>query len=150
MNGVLCGIRALYGAVQLAAPAPILDRRDSPPVRWMVRVLGARHLAQAAITAPWPTPAVLAVGAQVDLLHAGTMLVAAAVSSERRVRPLADAGVAVLLSVLGFAAQGSARDGRGEGVGLRGVPARLLDVRDRAAQAVAARTTPRTCVDSEA
>jgi hypothetical protein len=138
----LCVIRALYGGMQLIAPAPILDQRDPPVVRRLVRVLGARHVVQAVVTAPRPTPAVLAVGAQVDLLHASSMLLAAVAASERRARPLADGSVAVFLGILGFAAYASARQGRGEGIPSRGFPTRLLDVRDRAAQAIAAHTMP--------
>lgn len=108
-TGALCGVRALYGAVQLTAPASALVRRDSPAVHVLLRVLGARHLAQAAITAAWPTPAVLAAGAQVDLLHAASMLLAAKADSERRARLVRDAGVAVLFGVLGFEAYASAR-----------------------------------------
>lgn len=142
VTGALCGLRALYGAGQLAAATPLPDRRDPPTLPWLMRVIGARHLAQAAITAPRPTPAVLAVGAQVDLLHAASMVVAAAADSERRARLLSDAGVAGLLGLLGFAAYASAGGGHWETGRPRGVPARLLGLRDRVAQAVAAHTVP--------
>lgn len=46
----------------------------SPRERLVLRLLGARHLGQAAVTAAVPTPGVLAAGSAVDLLHAASCL----------------------------------------------------------------------------
>lgn len=111
--------RALYGAALLAAPGPILavaagqapSRRD----RAVARVLGARHVAQALVSAAAGRQA-LAPGAVVDGLHAASMVGLAARrgpgddGSIRRAE-LADAAVASLLAVLGllFAQEAGAR-----------------------------------------
>jgi hypothetical protein len=67
---------AVAGVVLLAATAPAL-RRLAPEFprerRWVVRLLGARLLAQHAAVLAAPRPAVLRAAAAVDLLHAATM-----------------------------------------------------------------------------
>lgn len=57
------------------------------------RILGARHLLEAAITTYRPEPAVTAAGASVDALHALTMC-ALAVADPRRRRLAATSAVA--------------------------------------------------------
>jgi hypothetical protein len=122
--------RALYGLALLAVPGPMLalcgtasSRRD----RAVARVLGARHITQAALSAAAVTaPAVsaagsrsaLAAGAVVDSLHAASMVGLAARPSTRNGSPiwraeLADAVVAGLLAVLGAVAvwSGAAKSG---------------------------------------
>ncbi|QMU69324.1 hypothetical protein [Streptacidiphilus sp. P02-A3a] len=66
-------------------------------------LLGARNLAQAAVCAAVPTPAVRGVGVGVDLLHAASMLTVAARAHRYRHPALAQAGAA-----LAFAAAGAA------------------------------------------
>ena len=99
--------RAGYGAVLLCAPGAVIGlctgRPASPCARAVARLLGFRHLAQAAVTARTPTPVVLAIGAQVDLAHAASMLALGAANWPLRRAPLSDALVAVIFAALGAA-----------------------------------------------
>jgi hypothetical protein len=99
--------RAGYGAVLLCAPGAVIGlctgKRASPRARAVARLLGARHLAQAAVTAWTPTHAVLAIGAQADLAHAVSMLALGAADRPLRRAPLSDALVAVSFAALGAA-----------------------------------------------
>jgi hypothetical protein len=95
--------RACYGTALLCAPGPIIGvvtgQPPSPRSRQVARVLGVRHLAQAAVTAVNAGPEVVALGVVVDLLHAASMFAfAAAVPSLRRAE-LADALAATTLAV---------------------------------------------------
>jgi hypothetical protein len=49
------------------------DRRNAPPA-WIVRLLGARQLVQAAVQFAEPTPRVAFLGALADATHAASML----------------------------------------------------------------------------
>ncbi len=70
--------RAAYGLAQLVVPDRMAGEALTPRVRLVVRVLGARHLLQAALT--WAAVSgghsrrPHDVGGAVDLLHAGTMV----------------------------------------------------------------------------
>jgi hypothetical protein len=68
--------RAGIGMFCLANPTRALvpSQRASSAARRVMRILGARHLAQAAIEAAHPSPTVLRVGAGVDAVHALTCL----------------------------------------------------------------------------
>jgi hypothetical protein len=79
----------------------------------VVRVLGSRHLIQAAVTARAPSALVLRAGAQVDLAHAASMLALGAVSRPLRRAPLADGLVAALFAALGAASAAGRRRGGG-------------------------------------
>jgi hypothetical protein len=96
--------RAGYGAALLCAPGPIIGVVTGQPpsrrARQVARVLGVRHLAQAAITALNPGPEVVALGVVVDLLHAASMFAFAAVAPDLRRAELADALAATSLAVL--------------------------------------------------
>jgi len=98
-------IRSGYGLALVLAPGPVIRLATGRPpgrrTRWAARVLGTRHLVQAALTAAAPMPAVFAVGGQVDTLHATSMLLLAAVSQGGRRAALTDA-----LTEAGFAAAG--------------------------------------------
>ena len=74
-------------------------RPPSLRARRVARVLGIRHLAQAAIMAWAPEPQVVAVGSVIDLCHAASMLALAAASQSLRRAELADALVAATLAV---------------------------------------------------
>ena len=80
--------RAGYGAALLCAPGPMIGVVTGQPpsrrARRVARVLGVRHLAQAAITALNPGPEVVALGVIVDLLHAASMFAFAAVVPDLR------------------------------------------------------------------
>jgi hypothetical protein len=102
----LAGVRAGYGAVQLLWPdrsaEQLLAGPLEPPGRTVVRVLGARQLAQAALSAAAPTAPVLAAGAGTDALHALSMAVLA-LAGRRWRRPAAVSG----LTAAAFAACGA-------------------------------------------
>jgi hypothetical protein len=93
--------RAVYGTALLAAPGPVLTAVTgvvpSQRARRVTRLLGARHLAQAAISAG-ADDQLLMLGAVADGLHAASMLILAAVDRRLRRAELADAAVAGLLA----------------------------------------------------
>lgn len=95
--------RAGYGAALLCAPGPMIGVVTGQPpsrrARRVARVLGVRHLAQAAITVLNPGPEVVALGVIVDLLHAASMFAFAAVVPDLRQAELADALAATTLAV---------------------------------------------------
>jgi hypothetical protein len=95
--------RAGYGAALLCAPGPMIGIVTGKPpsrrARQVARVLGVRHLAQAAVTALNPGPEVVALGVVVDLLHAASMFAFAAVVPDLRDAELADALAATALAV---------------------------------------------------
>ena len=95
--------RACYGTALLCAPGPIIGvvtgQPPSPRARQVARVLGVRHLAQAAVTAVNAGPEVVALGVVADLLHAASMFAFAAVIPDLRRAELADALAATALAV---------------------------------------------------
>ncbi len=107
--------RAAYGAVLVCAPGTVIGLCTGQPAstrtRAVVRVLGSRHLIQAAVTARAPSALVLRAGAQVDLAHAASMLVLGAVGRPLRHAPLADGLVAAILAALGAAGAAAQRRG---------------------------------------
>ena len=109
----LAAIRAAYGLVELAVPRQVgrvmglqLDRR----AELAARVLGARQLAQAGASGWAPTAALLALGAEVDLLHAASMIGVAALDRRRRRAALTSATTALGFAVAGTLAARRARD----------------------------------------
>jgi hypothetical protein len=106
---ILQAVRGGYGLVLVLAPGLALrlatGRAPGPRACRVARVLGIRHLVQAALTAAAPTPAVFAVGSRVDAVHAASMLVAGLWPAERRAA-LADALVETALAAGGGAASG--------------------------------------------
>jgi hypothetical protein len=68
--------RASWGGLLVIASGRVFStvtgRPATPGERWVLRVLGLRHLAQATVSAARPTPAVLGFGVAADLLHAAT------------------------------------------------------------------------------
>jgi hypothetical protein len=116
----LAAVRACYGAALLLAPGPLIRictgcRADSR-VRLTARVLGARHLVQAALTAgAGPAAGGLAASAAVDLMHAASMAGLAAASHSLRRTALTDAMLETALAAAGLVsarAQGEAPDAR--------------------------------------
>jgi len=90
---------ALAGAALATRPVTVAALAGgTPPPLWIVRVLGARMVAQGVLEIARPAPAVAMGGAVVDGSHALSM-VAAAVLSRRFRRPaLASAALAGLTS----------------------------------------------------
>jgi hypothetical protein len=103
--------RAGYGAVLLCAPGLALGlctgEASSPRARAVVRFLGARHLAQAALTLWRPRRNVLAAGAAIDGCHAASMLALAAADPHLRRAGLADAATATAFAAAGAVIAGA-------------------------------------------
>lgn len=106
-------VRTAWGIVLVAAPrrlARIAGGRKGWSTRTDVgRLLGARHLVQAAVTATRPNVMVLALGAAVDALHAASG-VALGTRVPRWRRPAyLDAVLAATFAAAGVAAAAAAR-----------------------------------------
>jgi hypothetical protein len=101
-------VRAAYGAALVLVPGPVIwlatGQLPSRRACRVAQVLGIRHLAQAALTAAAPEPAVLAIGGQVDAVHAASMLLLASVSRAGRRAALTDALTEAALAAAGFSA----------------------------------------------
>jgi hypothetical protein len=82
----------------------------------VARVLGTRHVAQAAITAWAGGPEMVAVGAVIDLCHAASMFAFAATVPSLRRAELADALVATTLAAAGPATALCGASGSGHAV----------------------------------
>ena len=90
-GGLLQVVRAGYGGALLTVPGPVIRlataRPAAPRARAVARVLGARHLLQAALTtAAASSRPSLEIGAAIDLVHAASM--AALALADRQVRRL--------------------------------------------------------------
>ena len=68
----------------------------------VAQLLGARHLAQAAITAAIPVPGVFELGAAVDTAHAASMVVLAPASGTAWPAALLDALAEAVFAATGF------------------------------------------------
>jgi hypothetical protein len=103
-------VRAAYGAALVLAPGPVIwlatGQLPSRRARRVAQVLGIRHLIQAALSTAAPEPAVLAIGGQVDVVHAASMLLLAAVSRAGRRAALTDALTEAAFAAAGFSASG--------------------------------------------
>ena len=92
----LAAARAGYGAVQLAVPGwsaeQLLGGPMDPAGRRVVRVLGARQVAQAGLAVSFPDEPLLGLGAGVDAAHALSMAALALTGSRWR-RPALVSGL---------------------------------------------------------
>jgi hypothetical protein len=102
---LLAGVRATYGAVQLATPAYSAERLLGGPLDpatlRVVRVLGGRQLVQAGLALAFPSEPLLGLGVGVDAMHALSMVPVAAATPRWR-RPALVSG----LTAAAFAAAG--------------------------------------------
>jgi hypothetical protein len=100
--------RAGYGVALLLKPGLTIrlatGRLPSRRVCRVAWLLGARHLAQATLTALAPRPAVFAAGAAADALHATSMLMLAVADRAARRTALTDAMAEVAFAAAGLAA----------------------------------------------
>ena len=100
--------RAAYGAALLAVPSRILRACGGDPADGaalaVARVLGGRHLVQAALAGNDPGAVRRYGGAVVDLLHAASMFAVARMDAPRRRPALIDGSVAAAFGVLGVVA----------------------------------------------
>ena len=110
-------IRAAYGTALVLAPGRTIrlatGRAPSRRACRVAQLLGARHLAQTALTAVAPRPAVFAAGGQVNAVHAASMLLMAAAGDSGRRAALTDALTEAVFAAAGWWASvsrgGSAR-----------------------------------------
>jgi hypothetical protein len=77
-------------------------RFPSRRVRRVAQLLGTRHLVQAAVTALIPVPDVFTLGAEVDAVHAGSMLALAVTDPAARHAALTDTLAEALFAAAGF------------------------------------------------
>lgn len=108
-------MRASYGLAQLLAPNAVARRltcRDADErERVVTRVLGARHLAQAAVLANSSRRAHL-LGAAVDALHAASMVGLALVDRSRRRQAWTSAAIASTFAAAEYLLHGRRSAGR--------------------------------------
>ncbi|NMH98407.1 hypothetical protein [Pseudonocardia acidicola] len=102
---VVSVLRAVWGATLLAVPGRLLrlegQPRTSGNARAVLRILGLRHLGQAAVTVGSPRPRVLALGSATDGLHALTGVAFGAVAPRWRRVALLDTAIATGFAVAG-------------------------------------------------
>lgn len=142
--------RTVYGLLLLVAPNPLLHRvsgdRAGKRDRTLTRVLGARLLTQAVVTDVRPDAVSVALGAEVDLVHAISMIVWSVVDRSSRRLTLISAAIAGL-----FAAAGTAQARRTPAVAPPSETGQLLNTlvrfRHQAAAAVSQYTLPRAVRD---
>ncbi|HWD64248.1 MAG TPA: hypothetical protein VG405_03670 [Solirubrobacteraceae bacterium] len=94
-------MRILWGLTLLVAPSRVLHGLDTPAprgVRRVARLLGARHLGQAAAVTLFPQPAVRRWSRRVDEAHGLSMAVLAVASSRYRRAALFSCAVAAAFS----------------------------------------------------
>jgi hypothetical protein len=140
----LPALRGVYGAVLLLASDRMIrlvsGRPADPRARVVVRLLGVRQVAQAVVTGVRPGPLPIALGAEVDVLHAASMLGVAAVARSQRRSGLVDATVASAFAVAGAAL--ARRLGERPPPAGQGPVGRICSLRDAVAAALARRTLP--------
>jgi hypothetical protein len=106
--GLLQVARAGYGGALLIVPGPVIrlvaGRPAGSRARAVARVLGARHLLQAALTAAAPDGPSLGIGAAVDLVHAVSMAALALADRPARRLTLSDALIESTFAAAGASA----------------------------------------------
>lgn len=94
---------------ELARPDDVLERLSGqgaePGESPIVRVLGAREVGQALVSASLPTPAVLGLGVGVDCLHCLSMLGVSVWLTRYRRHAMISALVAAVFALAGLAAR---------------------------------------------
>ncbi len=100
--------RASYGVALVMAPGLltclVTGHSAGRGGRLVAQLLGTRHLVQAAVTAAVPGPGVFGLGAAVDAVHAGSMLVLAAAGPGVRKAALMDALAEAVFAAAGWSA----------------------------------------------
>lgn len=98
--------RAVWGGALLFAPRVVLTRIHHVEVDTkgvaVARILGARHLSQAALSGINPSPEVLAMGVWVDTAHAATAFALAVADRGRARAGLTDTVVAGAWAAVGY------------------------------------------------
>jgi hypothetical protein len=99
----LAALRCVEAAALLTRPGTIgraIAGRDPVPAAWVLRLLGARMLAQGVVELAWPVREVVLTGTVVDASHAASMVGAAAVLPTHRRAAIASAVVATASAVV--------------------------------------------------
>jgi hypothetical protein len=142
--------RGTYGVLLLSAPGSLIrlagGSGSNPRARAVARLLGARHLTQAVLAAIGPSPAVLALGAEVDLLHCASMMALGGVDAPSRRIALTDGVVAAAFAADGIAAARRTVAGRravAGGTAHPAAPGGFTQRRNAAAGRLAALAIPR-------
>ncbi|GAA4266635.1 hypothetical protein [Frondihabitans peucedani] len=95
-------LRAAFGLAELLFPDQvaehILGHPADPRERVFIRILGGRHLTQAAILLILSRRTAHRLGGVVDLIHAGTMVAVAVTDPRRKVAGTVNATVAVVFA----------------------------------------------------
>ena len=98
-------IRASYGVALVMAPGLVIylatGRFPGRRGRRVAQLLGTRHLVQAAVTAFVPVPEVFVLGAAVDAVHAGSMVILGAADPAARHAALTDALAETVFAAMG-------------------------------------------------
>ncbi len=101
----LTAVRTLWGTVLLVVPEAILQdlphERVDRPARVVARVLGLRHLTEAAVTGRRNSSTLIRAGAIVDAIHATTFAALAALRPDRRKLALTNVATASALAAAG-------------------------------------------------
>jgi hypothetical protein len=138
--------RIAYGVVLLVLPNPVLRavtrKSTTARERALARVLGARLLAQAAVTDIRPDAVSVALGAETDFVHALSMLAWAVVDRGSRGLTLLSAAVAGLFAAAGAAQARRTPAHASAPAGADGPLDTLVGLRRQAAAAVARHTLP--------
>lgn len=117
---LLTAVRALWGAALLIAPDTVLTRLPHQdidrPDRIFARVLGARHVIQAAITNRCDTRHGILTGAAVDATHATATAILARLAPARRTLALTDVAIAAALAGAGILASQDTRADPGRSI----------------------------------
>ena len=138
------GLRVGYATLLLTIPGQVIrlytGHHPDRVTRTVARLLGARHLIQGVLTAGAPSAVVLALGVEVDLAHAASMLGLAVLDPRQRRAGLHDAAVAAALAGFGVILAGRTPAVKPDG---RHLGTRLGVLRQDLATRIAQRTLPK-------
>lgn len=105
---MLCAVRGVWGLAELASPGAVFGRLSGLPLESqevpVVRVLGARQVTQAVVSAVYPTTTVVALGVGVDGLHSLSMVGAGLAFPQYRRHALISAALAAGFGLAGWSA----------------------------------------------
>jgi hypothetical protein len=112
-GAALAVVRAAWGALLVCCPGPLLRAAAGHPGsgsdRMVLRLLGTRHLLQAAVTTARPSRTVLDAGGVIDLLHAASQVALACSGPRWRRAAALDAAGAAAFAAAGLRAARPAR-----------------------------------------
>ena len=112
----LATVNLAEGSELLTRPQAVARRVAGPgaePASWIVRLLGARHIGQGALLLAFPRRKVLAAAAVIDLVHAASMVLLAAVEPRFGPAARASAAAATASAVVAAAIARAGDGGRG-------------------------------------